>query len=69
MSRWVLAHWVLQYDTHNKKCFQVDGVKIYGSPHVPGIGREWAFFYKREEAGKVRAPFILTLRILFKLIL
>ena len=57
MTRWVVAHWVLQYDTHNEKSLQVDGVKIHGSPHVPGIGREWAFFYKREEAEKVHLLF------------
>ena len=38
---------------NDEKCFQVDGVKIHGSPHVPGIGCEWAFFYKRDEAEKV----------------
>jgi len=32
---------------------EVDGVKIHGSPHVPGIGHEWAFFYKRNEVEKV----------------
>ena len=42
---------------NNEKCFQVDGVKIHGSPHVPGIGREWAFFYERDEAEKVHLLF------------
>ena len=28
-------------------------MNIYGSPHVPGIGHEWAFFYGKDEAEKV----------------
>ena len=36
-----------------KKVFQVEGVNIYGSPHVPGIGHEWAFFYGKDDAEKV----------------
>ena len=36
-----------------EKVFQVEGVNIYGSPHVPGIGHEWAFFYGKDDAEKV----------------
>jgi len=32
---------------------EVEGVNIYGSPHVPGVGHEWAFFYGNDEAEKV----------------
>ena len=28
-------------------------MKIYGSPHVPGVGHEWAFFYNKDDADKV----------------
>ena len=36
-----------------EKVFQVEGVNIHGSPHVPGIGHEWAFFYGQDDAEKV----------------
>ena len=36
-----------------EKVFQVEGVNIHGSPHVPGIGHEWAFFYGKDDAEKV----------------